>query len=368
MTRTNQPPVKLRPEIVAMRAYRQGKGPGPGGFKLSSNENPYPPLPGVLTALAAANSFNRYPDGASTVLRERLAERHGVAVSQIHLGAGSISLLTQLIIAAAGPGDEVVYSWRSFEAYPGIVTAAGASSVAVPNRADAGHDLAAMAAAITPRTRAVLVCTPNNPTGPIVTAQEFADFIALLPRDLLVILDEAYHEFRTDPAAVDGVPVLSQHPNVVVLRTFSKAYGLAGLRIGYAVGAESILDAARATAIAMSVTDQAQIAAIASIELEEEVMERVARIVLQRDGFRQALLDQGWDIPQAQGNFVWLATGDATEAAAAAFFDAGLAVRPFLGEGIRVSVGEPESVEKLLKISQEIVANLPIGHAARRLG
>jgi histidinol-phosphate aminotransferase len=214
----------------------------------------------------------------------------------------------------------------------------------------------------------VLVCPPNNPTGPIVTAQEFTDFIALLPRDLLVILDEAYFEFRTDPASVDGVVLLPQHPNVVVLRTFSKAYGLAGLRIGYAVGAESILDAARATAIAMSVTDQAQTAALASIELEEEVMERVARIVLQRDELRQSLLDQGWNIPEAQGNFVWLATGDETEAAAAAFFDAGLAVRPFLGEGIRVSVGEPESVEKLLKISQEIVANLPTGHAARRLG
>ena len=160
-------------------------------------------------------------------------------MGQVHLGNGSVSLLAQLISAAAGAGDEVVYSWRSFEAYPGLVTVAGATSVQVPNRPDGGHDLDAMADAITDRTRVVIVCTPNNPTGPIVTANEFAAFMARVPSSLLVLLDEAYYEFVTDDSVVDGIPLLSRYPNLVVLRTFSKAYGLAGLRVGYAVGPEA---------------------------------------------------------------------------------------------------------------------------------
>lgn len=364
----SRPSVKLREEIVALAAYKQGRTASKDGFKLSSNENAFEPLPGVLEAVAEANELNRYPDGAAVALRGRLAERFGVEFDQVHLGAGSVALLSQFINAAAGPGDEVVYSWRSFEAYPGLVAVSGATGVKIPNREDGGHDLEAMAAAITPQTRVVLVCTPNNPTGPIVTADEFARFMERVPSDLLVLLDEAYFEFVTDPSAVDGKPLLARYPNLVVLRTFSKAYGLAGLRIGYAVGPVSILGAARAAAIPMSVTDVAQAAALASMDHEEELLERVARISLQRDELRESLIAQGWNVPEAQGNFVWLATGEQTQAAADAFFDGDLAVRAFPPEGIRISVGEPESVEKLLKISGEIVRNLPNGHGAKRLG
>lgn len=369
MSNSELPGVKLRPEIVAVPAYKQGRPAPADGFKLSSNENPYPPLPGVVDAVAATlHELNRYPNAGGLALRARLAERHGVDVGQVHLGSGSVSLLSQLISAAAGAGDEVVYAWRSFEAYPGLVTVAGATSVRVPNRPDGSHDLDAMAAAITDRTRVVIVCTPNNPTGTIVTAGDFEAFMEKVPGDLLVLLDEAYYEFVTDSLSVDGIPLLSRYPNLVVLRTFSKAYGLAALRIGYAVGPQDVLDAARSAAIPLSVTDAAQVAALASIELEDELMERVARIAMVRDDLRARLIEQGWVVPEAQGNFVWLATGEETEAANDAFFDAGLTVRAFPPEGIRISVGEAESVDKLLQVAGDIVQNLPNGHPAKRLG
>jgi histidinol-phosphate aminotransferase len=361
--------VNLRPEIVAVPAYKQGRAAPADGFKLSSNENPFPPLPGVMDAVAAVlGDLNRYPNAGGLDLREKLAERHGVSAGQVHLGHGSVSILAQLISAAAGAGDEVVYSWRSFEAYPGMVTVAGATSVQVPNLPNGAHDLDAMAAAVTDRTRVIIVCTPNNPTGTIVRAVEFETFMAALPPTLLVLLDEAYYEFVTDETSVDGIPLLGRYPNLVVLRTFSKAYGLAALRVGYAVGPEWVLDAARSAAIPLSVTDVGRAAALASIDAEEELMERVARIAMRRDELRAALLEQGWNIPEAQGNFVWLATGEQTAAVNDTFFDAGLTVRAFASEGIRVSVGEPESVEKLLEIAGDIVRNLPNGHPAKRLG
>jgi len=361
-------PVRLRPAIAAMAAYKQGRVPSEHGFKLSSNENPYPPLPGVLEAVARADALNRYPDGAALAVRERLAERFAVGIEQVHLGSGSVALLSQFINAAAGPGDEVIYAWRSFEAYPGLVTVSGATSVRLPNRADGGHDLQAMTDAITENTRVLIVCTPNNPTGPIVTAAEFDAFMSRVPTDRLVLLDEAYFEFTTDPDRVDGAPLLGRYPNLVLLRTFSKAYGLAGLRIGYAVGPTAILNAARSAAIPMSVTDAAQAAALASLDRQDELLERVARIALRRDRLRDALIDQGWNVPEAQGNFVWLALGEETAAAADTFFDADLAVRAFPPEGIRISIGEDESVEKLLEVCGEIVQNLPPHHPVRRLG
>ncbi|MGO4783553.1 histidinol-phosphate transaminase [Cryobacterium sp. W22_MBD10_FK3] len=368
MSPTDQPSVRLRPEIVALPAYRQGKAANASAFKLSSNENPFDPLPGVVDAVNAVSAFNRYPDASALALRERLAARYGLSSDEVHIGAGSVALLSQLILAAAGPGDEVLYSWRSFEAYPSLVTVSGATSVTAPNRADHGHDLPAMAALVTPRTRVVIVCSPNNPTGVVVTADEFAAFMALVPTDLLVILDEAYAEFVTDPAAVNGTTLLKRYPNLVVLRTFSKAYGLAGLRVGYGLGPVGILDAARATAIPLSVTGQASAAALASLDAEPELLARVGVIAERRDGIRAALVAAGLEIPVSQANFVWLPLGEATAATTDTFTDAGLVVRPFHPEGIRVSIGEEESVATLLRIGAEIVQDLPTGHPARRLG
>jgi histidinol-phosphate aminotransferase len=362
---TVEPPyvdrVLLRPEIARLGAYAQGKQPAEGGFKLSSNENPFDPLPGVLDAVADAGTLNRYPDGGALALRSRLAARFGVEVPNVHVGAGSVALIAQLIQAAAGPGDEVLYAWRSFEAYPGLVTVAGATSVTVPLLADARHDLDAMLAAITDRTRVIIVCTPNNPTGPVVTAAEFARFMAAVPADRLVLLDEAYSEFVTDPERVDGVTMFEsgapRYPNLVVLRTFSKAYGLAGLRMGYAVGPQRLLDAARATAIPMSVTDAAQAAAVASLDAEAELLERVSVVVDRRTRLRAALREQGWDVPESQANFLWLPTLGHTARAADAFFEAGLAVRAFAPDGIRISVGEEESLPRVVEVAARIAAD-----------
>jgi histidinol-phosphate aminotransferase len=365
---SDQPSVRLRPEIVALPAYRQGQAAAATAFKLSSNENPFDPLPGVIAAVCAETAYNRYPDASALALRERLAARYKVSVDAVHVGAGSVALLAQLILAAAGPGDEVIYSWRSFEAYPGLVTVAGATSIRVPNRDDYGHDLPEMAARITDRTRVVIVCSPNNPTGTVVTADEFEAFMAVVPRNLLVILDEAYVEFVTDPDAVNGLPLLSRFPNLVLLRTFSKAYGLAGLRVGYALGPVPILDAARSTAIPLSVTGVAGVAAIASLDAADQLMRRVRTLTERRDSVWRALTEQGWRIPEPQGNFIWLPTAEETTDVADVLTAVGLIVRPFPPEGIRISIGEEESVDKLLGICADIVEDLPIGHPARQLG
>lgn len=367
MTDAKAPQVRLRPDIIALAAYRQGKPAADDAFKLSSNENPFDPLPEVLQAVASASALNRYPEASAIRLREKLAERFSVDIDQVHLGAGSVSIIAQLIQAAASAGDEVVYAWRSFEAYPGLVAVAGATSVQVPVLADGRHDLPAMAAAITDRTRVVIVCTPNNPTSTIVTAEEFAEFMTRVPEDVLVLLDEAYVEFVTDAAAVTGTEVLHRYPNVVVLRTFSKAYGLAGLRIGYAIGAAYILDAARTTAIPMSVTTPAQQAALVSLDHEDELFERVRRITELRELIWQSLIDQGWRVPRPQGNFVWLETGEATAQAAEVFAAHGIVGRPLGSDGIRVSVGETQSVDKLLKASAEVVRDLPTRVLGARL-
>lgn len=352
--------VRLRPGIEVLEPYRQGKPAASDAFKLSSNENPFDPLPAVLAAIAGA-AINRYPDSAATELRRRLGERYGVTENEIQVGAGSVAVLAQLISAASGPGDEVIYAWRSFEAYPGLVTVAGATSIQVPNTPDHRHDLPAMAAAVTERTRVILVCSPNNPTSTVVTHAEFEAFIASVPPTVLVLLDEAYIEFVTTSEAVRGIPLLKKYPNLAVLRTFSKAYGLAGLRIGYAVGPEYVMDAARAAAIPLSVTEPAQRAAIASLEHEDQLLERVARIAVLRDEVWQSLVDQGWDTPRPSGNFVWLPTGEATTNAHGVFANNGIVTRA-LGEGLRVSIGEAESVDNLLGAAQEVIRNLRSTH------
>ncbi|MBT1665475.1 histidinol-phosphate transaminase [Curtobacterium flaccumfaciens] len=352
--------VHIRPEVAVLPAYKQGRQASDSAFKLSSNENPFPPLPGVVEAVQAQTSYNRYPDATALALRAVLANRFGLTAEQVHVAPGSVAILHELARATSGPGDEIVYAWRSFEAYPGVVTVAGATSVQVPNRADGGHDLVAMAAAVTERTRMVLVCSPNNPTGPIVTAAEFDAFMAAVPQSVLVVLDEAYAEFVTDEAAVHGHPLLAAHPNLVVLRTFSKAYGLAGLRVGYALGPDYVLDAVRACAIPLSVTAQGQAAALASLEREAELLERVTEIATLRDRIVVELRAQGWDVPDAQGNFLWLPTGERTATAAAAFEDAGIIVRAFPPEGIRISIGEHEAVETLLQTARSLVGDLQV--------
>ena len=347
--------MRIRPEIAALPAYKQGRQACADAFKLSSNENPFDPLPGVVQAVQAAHGFNRYPDATAARLRARLAERFGTTDDHVHVAAGSVSILFQLAQATSGAGDEILFSWRSFEAYPSLATVAGSTAVTVPNDADGRHDLEAMADAVTDRTRMIIVCTPNNPTGPVVTLAGFDAFLARVPADVLIVLDEAYAEFVTDPDAVDGARVLAAgHPNVVVLRTFSKAYGLAGLRVGYAVGDPRVLAGARSTGIPLSVTAAAEEAALASLDAEDELRERVAELAARRDELAARLRETGWDVPEAQGNFVWLPAGDRALEVAEAFEAAGLIVRPFAGGGVRISIGEAESLGHIVRVAASV--------------
>jgi histidinol-phosphate aminotransferase len=348
---------KLRAELDGIPTYKPGRPPaaaeGAPAFKLSSNENPYPPLPGVLEAVgAAAAGFNRYPDMACSVLTEELAKRFGVPAEHIATGTGSVGVAQQLLQATSGPGDEVVYAWRSFEAYPIITRISGAAAVQVPLDADERHDLDAMADAITGRTRLIFVCNPNNPTGTVVRRAALERFLGRVPADVLVVLDEAYREFIADTEVPDGIDLYRERPNVAVLRTFSKAYGLAGLRVGFAVAHEPVAAALRKTAVPFGVSQLAQDAAVASLRAEPALLERVAGLVAERGRVAEALAGQGWTVPDTQANFVWLRLGERTLDFAAACERAGVTVRPFPGEGVRITIGETEANDVLLRTAE----------------
>ncbi|MFC8923790.1 histidinol-phosphate transaminase [Cellulosimicrobium sp. NPDC057127] len=353
----HEPRVPLRPAVAALPAYVPGArvAPGAAAFKLSSNENPYPPLASVVAAIAdAAADVNRYPDMYATELVEALAERLGVSSGEVVVGNGSVAVLAHVLQTVVEPGDEVLYPWRSFEAYPIAVAVAGGTSVQVPLQTGAALgrlDLPAMAAAITERTRVVMVCTPNNPTGPAVHRDELDAFLAAVPSHVLVVLDEAYLEFVRDPQAPDGLAVYAQHPNVVLLRTFSKAYGLAGLRVGYAVARPRLAAGVRAVSTPFGVSHVAQRAALASLGARDELLARVEHLVADRTRLVEGLRDQGWELPESQANFVWFDLGERTVQRAEEARAAGAVVRPFAGEGLRVSVGEPEATDLFLRVS-----------------
>jgi histidinol-phosphate aminotransferase len=339
-----------------MPDYKPGKAavapPGVTAYKLSSNENPYGPLPSVLAAIGdGAATINRYPDMAVTALTERLATALDVPPECIATGTGSVAVLAQVVAAACDAGDEVVFAWRSFEAYPIVAQLAGARPVMVGLDAEARHRLDAMFAAITDRTRVILVCTPNNPTGPCVRQAELEAFLDKVPSDVVVVVDEAYVEFVRDPEAVRGLEVWRRRPNVVVLRTFSKAYGLAGLRVGYAVAHPPVAAALRKTATPFGVNSLAQVAAIASLDAFDELSERVDSLVAERDRVVLALEDQGWKLPRSDANFVWFPLGSDSTAFSEACQEAGLMVRQYGDDGVRVTIGEPEANSRLIEVA-----------------
>jgi histidinol-phosphate aminotransferase len=349
-------PLKFRAALDGLPAYVPGKPPtrADGGptYKLSSNENPYPPLPGVLAAATeAAASMNRYPDLASTALLDALAGRFGVAPERIAVGTGSVGVLYHLLQAACEPGDEVVYAWRSFEAYPIAAQVCGATRVEVPLAPGARHDLDAMADAITEHTRAVIVCTPNNPTGPVVGHAKLAAFVRRVPEDVLVVVDEAYVQFIRDRDAADGIALYREHPNVCVLRTFSKAYSLANLRVGFAIAHEPVAAAIRACTPPFAVSTVAEDAALAALASEETLFERVELLVKERSRVFDALRDQGWDVPSTESNFVWMPLGERADEFAIACEAEGIVVRAFAGDGCRVTVAEPEANDVFLEVA-----------------
>ena len=348
---------RFRSVLDGFPAYQPGRTPVSSAgksHKLSSNESPYAPLPSVVEVIAEeARSVNRYPDNGAQALIAAIAERFTVPANHVAVGCGSVGVTQQLLEAIGEPGAEVMYAWRSFEAYPTLADLAAAESVRVPLDGETEtHDLAAMAGAITPRTRLIFVCNPNNPTGTVVRGPELADFLDLVPADCLVVLDEAYHEYIRDEAVPDGVTVYRDRPNVAVLRTFSKAYGLAGLRTGFMIAHEPVAAAVRATMLPFTVNRLAQAAAIASLAAEAELLERVEFTVKERTRVREALLADGWTVPSTEANFVWLRLGEHTPAFAAACAEVGIAVRPFAAEGARISIGDPEANDALLKTAR----------------
>jgi histidinol-phosphate aminotransferase len=352
------PAPRLRPVLDDIPTYVPGRPAatteGAVAYKISSNENPYPPLPSVQQVIAdMAAVVNRYPDMTNAALIAAIATRFGVTPDHVAVGTGSVGVCQQIVQATAGHGDEVVYAWRSFEAYPIIVQISGAQSVRVPLTDTEEHDLVAMSRAVTDRTRLVFVCTPNNPTSTVVRRPELDRFLDDVPADVVVVLDEAYREFVREPQAPDGLDVYRERPNVVVLRTFSKAYGLAGARVGFAIAHTPVAEALRKCQVPFGVSSLAQAAAIASLEAEDELLERVEHLVKERSRVWDGLRDQGWDVASSEANFVWLRLGDATVDFAAACEASGIVVRPFPGEGCRITVAEPEANDRLLRVAAE---------------
>ena len=345
---------RLRPVLAGLPVYVPGKTV-PGAIKLASNETVFGPLPSVRSAIErAATGINRYPDNACVELKGVLAKHLGSAFApeNITLGCGSVSLCQQLVQISAAEGDEVVYGWRSFELYPPQVLVTGATPVPVP-LTDHTFDLDAMRAAITDRTRLVIVCNPNNPTSTVVDPEALTRFVQAVPPHVLIAIDEAYVEYIRGALLPDSLGLVTSHPNVVVLRTFSKAYGLAGLRVGYAIGQPEVITALEQVSVPFAVSSLAQAAAIASLHAADELLSRTDDVVAERNRVTAALRDVGYALPDSQANFVWLPLGsDSTE-----FFqraaDERLIVRPFAGEGVRVTISSPEENDAFLRFAAE---------------
>jgi len=354
------PPRLTRADLDALPNYVPGRSPADlarelgltEAIKLASNEVPYGPLPGVVEAVAeAVTGAHRYPDMGVLALRTTLAETYGVQPEQIATGCGSVALAEHLVRATCLPGDELIYAWRSFEAYPIIAATSGATSVRVANDAGHGHDLAAMAAAVTDRTRLVLVCNPNNPTGTSVRRAELDRFLDAVGDDVLVVLDEAYREFVTDPDVPDGLTYLDR-PNVVVLRTLSKAWGLAGLRIGFLVAHPTVAAAVRKVVTPFSTSAAAQAGALAALAQAEEVRRRCALVVAERDRVTEAIRKIVPDVPESQANFIWLPLGERSVEFGRACEARGVIVRPFAGDGVRVTIGTPAENDAFLAAAE----------------
>ncbi|KIA60174.1 histidinol-phosphate transaminase [Nocardia vulneris] len=345
-----------RPDLDAIPAYVPGRS-HPGAVKLASNETTFGPLPSAAKAIAeAAELANRYPDNQAVELRAALADFLGVEQANIAVGCGSVALCQELVqITCDTPTDEVLFAWRSFEAYPIVTKVGNATAVQVPLTPDLVHDLDALHAAITERTKLIFVCNPNNPTGTAVGQAALTRFLDSVPAHILIVLDEAYFEYmRLAPQDYpNGIELGRTRPNVLVLRTFSKAYGLAGLRVGYAVGDPAVITALNKVHIPFSVNRLAQAAAIASLEARHELLDRTEALVLERNRMREALLAAGYRVPPSETNFVWLPLGARSAEYGEASAEAGVLVRPYGTDGVRVTTGDPHENDLFLSFATD---------------
>ncbi|WP_142057775.1 histidinol-phosphate transaminase [Pseudarthrobacter sp. B4EP4b] len=343
----------LRVAVTGLPSYVPGRrSAGMDIAALASNESHYEPLPAAIAAVAgAAGAMNRYPDMAAVELRERLAWHLGVTAGEIAVGPGSVGVLQQIITGLCDAGDEVIFAWRSFEAYPILVELAGARPVRIPLDHLEGHDLDAMAAAVTERTKVILLCTPNNPTGVPISHERIEAFLRALRPDILVVIDEAYVEYAEAGSGPDSLALYREYPNVCILRTFSKAYGLAGLRVGYAVAAPDIAEGLRRTALPFSVSALAQKAAVASLDAGEEMEARVAVVKQERARMSRELAARGWKLEPSQGNFLWIRADDELRTRLMEAFDgAGIMVRAYQGDGVRITVADTAANDRVLRI------------------
>ncbi|HTX62723.1 MAG TPA: histidinol-phosphate transaminase [Acidimicrobiales bacterium] len=351
-----------RPSVRSLPCYRPGRSAAQArerygvadAVTLASNELPYEPLPQVAEAIRVAIAEgNRYPDHRAGALRERLADIHRTTPDRIAVGCGTVGLLQQLALAYVDPGDEVVFADPSFEAYPIFTQLASGRARRVPLRRFT-HDAAGLAHAIGERTKLVVVAEPNNPTGTAMADTDLAELADAVPETCVLVVDEAYVEFVTGRHVPDGATLLERHANAVVLRTFSKAYGLAGLRVGYAVGAPQLIVEIDKVLTPFGVNRLAQVAALASLDAHQELEERVRKVLAARGELCSLLRRAGWSVPDTQANFVFLPSGDASLALADDLERAGLVTRPFDGRGVRVTVGTSGDVERFAEAFIEL--------------
>ncbi len=325
---------------------------------LASNESPYPPVPAVVEAVTRALSgLNRYPDPTNSALRRRLSDRHGVPANRIAVGNGSCDILLAAGDALLEPGAEIVYAWPSFSVYPHLAAASGARAIEVPVDAEHRHDLAAMRREITVATRLAIVCNPNNPTSTALPLDEIAAFIADVPRHVCVILDEAYCEFNMLQDPDESIPLLDKHPNLVLLRTFSKVHGLCGLRVGYGLcGSEEFRTAVDQVRQPFFCNAAAQAAALEALNHQDEVARRVERNLAERIGLEDGLRELGIEPAASQSNFVWIDLGEGREELdiMRGLAERGVLVRAGTSLGregaLRVTVGTQADNERFLEV------------------
>lgn len=361
---------ELRPEIDALEAYEVGRpidevardlGLDPGAIvRLTANETPFGPFPGVVEAAAeAARRSSRYPDNSVWELSHALADDLGVDRSNLLFGNGSVALLVDMVNAVGGPETNVVYGWPSFVMYRFAAIWAGSEYREVPLDDDWVFDLDRIEAGIDGRTRVVFLCNPNNPTGTILGSDLVADFVGRMPPDVLVIVDEAYSEFVTDGRYRTAIPLALERDNVVVLRTFSKIYGLAGHRIGYAVGHGETMSDLRKAQQPLTVSTVAQAAALASLGNREEMDRRVSANAAGRSELSATLAERGLDHAESQANFLFFAMPAADSRRVSDMFtEQGVIIRPMFDGWLRVTVGSDEENGKFVEALDHVLASL----------
>jgi histidinol-phosphate aminotransferase len=344
-------PTGQAPESVAAEGIAQ----------LASNESPYPPHPQVVEAIArAASAANRYPDPGATLLRSRIADRHETDPARVAVGNGSCELLLAAAEALCEPGAEILFAWPSFSIYPHLAALSGAREVKVPLAEGDVHDLEEMLEEVTAATQLLLVCNPNNPTGTYLAAERIAGFCESVPEHVTVILDEAYVDFQVHDDPDTTVDLLDRFPNLVLLRTFSKCHGLAGLRVGYALCSPAFRAAVDAVRQPFSVNAIAQAAAGEAVRHQDDLIQRVERTIIERVFVEEELRSLGLQTPDSQTNFSWVALGERDEAAIVdALADQGILVRPGAALGgpghFRVSYGTRDENLRFIAALRELL-------------